>query len=209
MIDLLAITDDPPAHLPVGADLCTVECAGLAALCGPAQDGELSVVALWRHEEIVEEWMRDCDLLPARFGTRLRDETEVAALLAGRREEFLAALDRVRGSVELSVRVVEAGSRNGSAQRPATGADYMRARRRLGDARVDATKSVHHPLAALARESDAHGGTHENEVLRAAYLVDRRAVTPFAARVAALEHQNPALRLLCTGPWPPYSFVER
>jgi hypothetical protein len=45
-------------------------------------------------------------------------------------------------------------------------------------------------------------------VLRAAYLIDRDAQRTFADRVADLQAANPELRLLCTGPWPPYSFVD-
>ena len=46
------------------------------------------------------------------------------------------------------------------------------------------------------------------ELLRAAYLVEREAVEPFVARVRELQREHPALSLLCTGPWPPYSFAE-
>ena len=40
-------------------------------------------------------------------------------------------------------------------------------------------------------------------------LVDRERVQSFARRVAELQASNQALRLLCTGPWPPYSFAQR
>jgi hypothetical protein len=46
------------------------------------------------------------------------------------------------------------------------------------------------------------------ELLRAAYLVDRDAVGGFTARVDALQREHPELAVLCTGPWPPYSFAE-
>jgi hypothetical protein len=44
-------------------------------------------------------------------------------------------------------------------------------------------------------------------MLRAAYLVDRGAVPDFVESVGAMQEENPHLRLLCTGPWPPYSFT--
>jgi hypothetical protein len=43
------------------------------------------------------------------------------------------------------------------------------------------------------------------EVLRAASLVDRAALPRF--RDAVEELQRPDVSVLCTGPWPPYSFV--
>jgi hypothetical protein len=47
-----------------------------------------------------------------------------------------------------------------------------------------------------------------SELLRAAYLVDRDAIGAFTRLVARLDDRHPGLQLLCTGPWPPYSFAE-
>ena len=44
---------------------------------------------------------------------------------------------------------------------------------------------------------------------RVAYLVERQKVERFSSLAAQLQAENPALRLLCTGPWPAYSFTER
>ena len=48
---------------------------------------------------------------------------------------------------------------------------------------------------------------HDHPPLRAAYLVDRDGGKAFTAAVADQQRHNPELRLLCTGPWPPYSFA--
>jgi len=45
------------------------------------------------------------------------------------------------------------------------------------------------------------------ELLRAAHLVDSDSVERFTERVAGLQAAQPALAILCTGPWPPYSFT--
>jgi hypothetical protein len=47
------------------------------------------------------------------------------------------------------------------------------------------------------------------ELLRAAYLVDRDAVDRFVALVRRLEESHAHLNMVCTGPWPPYSFAEQ
>ena len=44
--------------------------------------------------------------------------------------------------------------------------------------------------------------------LSASYLVDRDSVEEFRAAVAALDDEHADVTLVCTGPWPPYSFVE-
>ena len=195
MIELLAITDDatPPAP-PVRA----VAAAGLSALCTPADTRELTREALWRREELLEELMAGRDLLPVRFGTVVADERAAERALAERRDELAAGLDRVRGAVELALRV---HSEEPDGPQASSGRDYLSARSR----RAEAARELHEPLAAIARESTVLRG---EELLRAAYLVDRAAVDEFVAAVRRLQHERPRLALLCTGPWPPYSFAR-
>jgi hypothetical protein len=40
-----------------------------------------------------------------------------------------------------------------------------------------------------------------------AYLVPRERIEEFRRSVTAAGEAEPSLRLLCTGPWPPYHFV--
>jgi hypothetical protein len=63
-------------------------------------------------------------------------------------------------------------------------------------------------LSELARDA-MERPAQPPEALRAAYLVDRDAVGAFAARVAQLQAAQHGAQILCTGPWPPYSFSER
>lgn len=199
MIELYAITDDPT---PPDPPLRAVGCDGLTALCAPAEPrhGEPTPDALWRHEEVVEALMEERDLLPVRFGTLVSDEDAAARAVTERREELAASLDRVRGAVELAVRAHP--RRHDEAPVAASGIEYMQARAR----RVEAARLLHEPLGFLARRSVVLPGP---ELLRAAYLVDRDTVDRFVARVQRLEESHPHLDVLCTGPWPPYSFAEQ
>jgi hypothetical protein len=210
VIELYAITDHPAPPLPDVAPLMTVPIDGLAVVCTSAGELEASPEALWRHEQVVEALMADRDLLPVRYGTRLDDEAAIARAVGDRRDELAAALDRVRGAIELSVRIVAPGSRHAAAETPeaTSGAEYLRARARLGASHDRAAAAVHGPLSRLARAS-AQAGPRPPEIFRAAYLVDRDLVTSFTAAVARLQSENAALRILCTGPWPPYTFAER
>lgn len=209
MIELYAITDNPGPPLPDVTALELVPVDGLAAVCAPAGDEDISAEALWRHEEVVEALMADRDLLPVRYGTRLEDEHAVARAVEERLGELATALDRVRGAVEVSVRVLPVGDA-GSPVVPDTagGAEYMRVRARAEASQARAAEALQEPLEALARSSTA-GRPRPPELFRAAYLVDRDAVEPFTGEVARLQRANPGLGILCTGPWPPYSFAER
>jgi hypothetical protein len=207
VIDLYAITDHPGPPLPEVAPLKAVATSSLAAVCAPADAGEVSPESLWRHEEVVETLMKDRDLLPVRFGTRLADELAAARAVGEQYDRLAAALDRVRGAVELSVRVMDADEPPSSGRDSESGAEYMRAKAHSAVERERATRVLHEPLSILARES-VQSSPRGSELLRAAYLVDRAAVDGFVRLIARLQAVDPTLRLLCTGPWPPYSFVE-
>lgn len=197
MIELYAITDDPsPPEPPLRA----VRSDGLTALCAPAERRELTAEVLWRHEEVVESLMEERDLLPMRFGTLVEDDEAAVRALDEQRDELKLSLDRVRGAVELAVRAEADPPSEGTASL-LSGTQYMRAKAH----RTEAARLLHEPLAFLARESVMQPGP---ELLRAAYLVDREAVKGFVGLVRRLQATHEDLHILCTGPWPPYSFAQ-
>jgi gas vesicle protein GvpL/GvpF len=208
VIELYAIAAHPGPPLPPLAQLRAVASGELAAVCAPAGQEELTPDALWRHEEVVEALMETRDVLPVRYGTRLPDEQAAAAVIEERREELRASLERVRGAVELSVRAL-ASDGSHEAGGSGDGAEYLRQRARAEEARDLVRAEVHEPLTRMAREGAVRSVNTPAELLRAAYLVDRASVREFAALVARLDESHPRLSLLCTGPWPPYSFVTR
>jgi hypothetical protein len=211
VIEVYAIADHRGPRLPDVAGLREVPVAGLALLCAAAGPDEVSPEALWRHEEVVEALMEDRDLLPVRYGSRFIDEAAAARAVEPRRDDLMAALERVRGAVELSLRViaVEERAEGGGATAAASGVEYLRDRARLAAAQDSVIQAIHEPLSLLARASVVRRPRDSSERLRSAYLVSRDAVETFAAGVGRLQEASPALRLLCTGPWPPYSFAER
>jgi len=198
VIELYAITDDPAPPAP---PLRAVWSDGLTVLCAPAEQRELTADVLWEHEAVVESLMEERDLLPMRFGTLVEDDEAAVRAIEERREELRTSLDRVRGAVELAVRVEAAAAPNELTPNGATGAEYIRAKAH----RSEEARLLHEPLAFLARESVVQPGP---EVLRAAYLVDREAVESFVGLVGRLQETHEGLQVLCTGPWPPYSFAQ-
>ena len=161
--------------------------------------------ALWRYEEVVERLMARQAILPARFGSVLADEDEARSVLRTRREELLRGIDRVRGAVELGIRATWSEAPAPPAAH--SGTEYMLGQldvhRRAGRA-----AEVVAPLAALARDSTVKVLPRPSIPLMAAYLVDRDRTEEFVARAAELDADFEDGQLLCTGPWPPYSFVQ-
>jgi hypothetical protein len=193
VIELLAITDDAT---PLEPPLRAVRCDGLSVVCAPAAEGEVDAEALWKREAVIERLMEDRDLLPVRYGTVVQDERAAVAAVAPQSEALARALDRVRGAVELAVRAVAARPTAG-----ASGREYLR--ERVAHERL--ARAVHEPLAAAARDSVVHEGPG---VLRAAYLVARGDVDAFVTLFRALQREHQELAIVCTGPWPPYSFTD-
>jgi hypothetical protein len=68
-------------------------------------------------------------------------------------------------------------------------------------------EQLHAPLAAMAVSDTRRVLVTPQLLLTAAYLVPRDRTEAFRHRVDALGASHPDLRVLCTGPWPPYHFV--
>jgi hypothetical protein len=219
LIELYAITDHPGPELPDPGALRVVARGSLAGVYGDAsEDQAITPDGLWRHEQIVEELMEDRTVLPVRYGTRFADERAAGRVLEERGEQFSAALDRVRGAVELAVRVIGGEEQLAPAVPPSAepvatvprraGTEYLRARLRERTSESEAVQLVHEPLSALAREHVLRPVVLPDERMRAAYLVDATAVQAFSAAVQRLQDAHPSLLITCTGPWPAYSFTQ-
>jgi hypothetical protein len=168
---------------------------------------EASTAAVLRHAEVVEEVLaRSRSLLPAQFGSAFADEDELAQTVRAKAPELRQSLSRVSGCVEYGLRVVGLESRAGDGAAPGSGSDYMRARLADAKERDRLSKELHEPLARLSRES-ARFSTGPAELLVSAYLVPAADTEAFARCMHQLEAENLELTLICTGPWPPYTFA--
>jgi Gas vesicle synthesis protein GvpL/GvpF len=163
--------------------------------------------AILAHAAVVEELARHNDaLLPARFGAGYGGEEALAEALEGRAAQVRDALERVRGCVELGLRVfadtADERSPNGS-----SGRAYML--RRLDQVRSSEriAADVHEALGAEARESTSRVLASPQLLLSSAYLLPTHAVDSFRAALNRTERRHPELTFVCTGPWPPYSFA--
>ncbi len=229
MMYLYALIDrpEPPVLHQQGleeADLLHCAYQGIAAVVSPFAGSRVqpSEDNLWRHEQVVEALMVECTVLPVRFGTLLADRAAVQAALATHYSDWMASLDRVRGRAELSVRVLWDGDdepplapfAHDGQSHPESGRSYLMARleqerqARLRQHKAEKVAAeLHTTLAHLAADSIYQVLITPRMLLTAAYLVERTQMTAFQHELEALRVAHPALRFLCTGPWPPYNFV--
>ena len=165
--------------------------------------------ALWAHEQVVEALMAGgAAVLPMRFGSRLADVTGLRVALATHEDRLLGALDAVRGRIELAVRVIRTEPPTPEPP-PAelTGRGYLDARLALRAREEAAAAALHSPLAAMAVAGSRRPPRAPGELLRASYLVERSALPAFRDVTQRLQLRHWDVAVVCTGPWPPYSFV--
>lgn len=218
---------DAPAPAVPGiadAEVRAVRSAGVAVwvselAAAPAPD----VDALRRHNAVAASALRAGHTpVPIRFGQYLADE---AALLAHLDDhDYRGALRRVIDAVEFGVRVVDPG--DGDAPDPAAapnapdvpgsgpGAAWMRELAR----RVHASEASHERALDVAREIDraladwvierSIGPADHPPGAAVAHLVQLGSAEEYASRAGELAESFAPLRVVVTGPWPPYSFVS-
>ena len=173
----------------------------------PIERNEVTQEAVMSHANVVEELMaRSCAVLPARFGSAFVDEQELADAVRAKASGLTRGLKLVRGCVEFGLRAVDGKDAAESASREPSGRDYMRARLAEEKARRRLADEVHEPLVRLSRASTRFAGASP-DLLHAAYLVPGQEVAVFREEVHRLETAHPDLMIVCTGPWPPYSFA--
>lgn len=233
MIYLYAITDRPEAPLPrqLGlhdAELAKVAWCGVAAIVSAFDGVQLSETAdeIWRHEEVVEGLMSDRAVLPARFGTVSPSRHHIGAMLRRANRALIRDIDRVRGQVEIGMRflcTIEDSAQDshprtssGPSVPPGTGPGsvYLRAKlareralRNRRQARFVMIQDAYQRLASHASASRRDDETDDRHGTSAAFLVPRDGMASFRDLVSDVAKAHPELALLCTGPWPPYSFV--
>jgi hypothetical protein len=169
---------------------------------------EATVAALGTYERAVRRLMDRGAILPAQFGSVLPDEDAVRGLLRGRRRDLLTRLRQVRGAVEIGLRASWRDDASVALDpRPPSGSSYLRERLELRQSARRVASELD-PLTALARGSRRALAPRPDLPVLDAYLVDRGRVGEFVALVEQLDDRLDDVELVCTGPWPPYSFAE-
>jgi Gas vesicle synthesis protein GvpL/GvpF len=198
-----------PAHGLEGAPVQAVALDGVDVVVSPVPDGAAETVtetAVLEHARVVDEVFEANDaVLPARYGHGFADAAALEAAVGGRLGALREGLERVRGMVELGLRVT-APAREERAS-ASSGRDYLAARRAELRAAEDAAQTIHEPLAGAAAAATVNVLATAELLLSAAYLVPRAEVERFLGLVEATTAVHPELTFACTGPWPPYSFA--
>lgn len=228
MIYVYALTDPAAARAFtagtfVDEPLETLSRGEVAAIYSSSRADQLSPSKenLLRHEQVAEALMARADLLPTRFGTRFSSIAKLADVMERNAAPLREGLIRVRHCVELGLRILtQDGSRRETVRSAGTaeqsGREYMLARleqdreaRRQEQEAHRLASTVEAYLKPVVKQGTWQVARASSHLITAAYLVPRNGINSFRGRVQAFSDQHPELRLLCTGPWPPYNFTPQ
>lgn len=212
----------PDPELP-GLDDVPVEAVDLDGLTVWASDLERSprpsIDAVRRHDSVVRAAMRrDSTPLPLRFGQWFRSRQQLVSEMEEEAGRFRRQLELVRGAVEFGVRVVdeEVPEDRGEEGRPESGTAYLEAAARRREARADRLERGRQVAARLRRHLGDLVRKHSvkeledgGAVVEVAHLVAEGQSDAYREKVEEFRVESEEPGLTVTGPWPPYSFVER
>lgn len=214
--------------------LLLVEEGPLAAVISEVEQDALQPTAahILKHEAVVEAVGASGMALPVRFGTILPDVWAVRESLARQSCALTNDLVRLGNKVELSILALwpeaqpihmpmeggvdSAGSlAPGELTAPGAGTRYLRARQALY--RCEASSEAEGKALAAEMATLLHGYTHESRstvhttprlAARVTFLIDKAHVAACRRLLGGLGESHPGVRILISGPWPPYSFVK-
>ena len=230
MIYLYAITRRTGRSLPgaVGLQDHTLEKVQVGELdaiissCERVSD-KPSSAALWDHEAVIEALMKKQCTLPVRYGVCLPSTLELIQFIEKEQHVLLADLERLEGCVELSVRIVDPSKKQQHSFRRVArrkdgdsinGRNYLKGRlARIKSANEEKeqlqawSSIVHKKLLANSLEGRIQVHTHPFLMTTGAYLLHQKQLYAFQQQIGQMRALYKQYKFLCTGPWPPYSFV--
>jgi hypothetical protein len=174
------------------------------------------------HATVVRSVLDQTTPLPFRFGTVVT-EPQLKNYISARKPALETKLEMVRGCVEMSVKIIwdfleddqPGAPEKYQDNKQGAGAVFLAEKRRqiLGDERRAAQATeistwLQENLNALARDKQVTVRPGGKLLLSASFLVERRKIEQYRARVEKLRADRPELHFLLSGPWPPYSFAN-
>jgi hypothetical protein len=203
---------------------------GLAVSRADGRESELRPENILAHNAVMEQLMERFSVLPVRYGTLLNQESAGQELIQQHGDQFRWQLHRLRGKVEMGVKVlwniskVQSELLDSEISRDlilqqlgssSPGHRYLRRKyleqapemQSLQLAKQVAT-GLHKPLALKSVAAVQELLRTPNLMLSGAYLLTRESVGAFREELERLRKCYSDYRFLLSGPWPPYHFVK-
>ena len=198
-----------------GERLRAVTAGGIVALVGELRRApKPTMTNLRRYANVIEKAAAQTPaILPVRFGTGMADLDEVTFVLQSRQDALRRRLRAVRGRSQMTIRVVLGGSgKPGSdpGDGPSPGSDpgtqYLQ-QRAITAARAREIPGFAPIRAAVKRWVKDERVEKRAGVATVNHLIPRSSVGTYRSAVERAA-ERAGLRVMVTGPFPPYAFAE-
>lgn len=171
----------------------TIPYRGIAAVVSdsPMEDYELTEDNTKRHEEVIRQVMKEHAVVPAEFGTIIKNETILRRLLKKANDPAKECLKLVDNMVELGVKaVITENTVFTDAQK-----------------RKDCASDIVESLKMAAKQAVICDLFSDRLILNTSFLVNKEHVDAFSDEVSRMQNKYPSLKILYSGPWAPHNFV--
>jgi hypothetical protein len=216
-----------------GAAPVLIEHEGIIAVVSEYEDDSVHITRenILAHERVVQQVLAQTTPLPFRFGT-LVSESRLRNYLTTQKGALESQLARVRGCVEMSVKVIRGpesfddkstgqDSRTRTEQTSAAdlsdgaGTAYLQKKKQemMGDELLKERAEeiagwLAKRLTCAVRDSVVSVRPQETLAVAAAYLVERVRLVEYRERLREARRERREIHFLTSGPWPPYSFSD-
>lgn len=221
---------------PKPEEVHTVACRGLGCVVSNYSGEDFASLpketllrCLMAHQEVIERVMKECPILPVKFGTLVEGEVEVRRLIQQSHSRLSHALERLAGKVEMEVaatwdlkRVLEEIGqadeilrlKESIAGRPAT--EVLEVQIQAGKivkGSLDRRREEHEQrllgfLGGAALDVQPNALVADEMVMNVAFLIEREQEAEFDEQVRKLDEAlNGEASFRIVGPLPPYSFA--
>lgn len=157
----------------------------------PMKDYELTEDTMRKHEAVLRQVMEEHTVVPAEFGTTIKNERILRRLLRKAYDPTRECLKLVDNMVELGVKAV--------INEDIVFVDHAK--------RKECVSDILDSLNTKAKQVVTGDLFTDRLLLNASFLVNKEGMNVFSNEVTSLQEKYPMLRLLYSGPWAPYNFV--
>jgi len=175
------------------SEVYSIPCKNVSAVVSDSsmKDYELTEEGARTHEVVLRQVMKETSVVPAEFGSVIRNERILKHLIKKIYKPTREGLKLVDNMVELGIKAV-------------VNEDivYVDPRKRK-----ECLSDILTSLSTGAKQVVMGDLFSDRLILNASFLIDKGAADAFSEKVATLQEKYTMLNLLYTGPWAPYNFV--
>ncbi len=214
---LYCIVEPGPDGTPLQPGMAVVAAHGLAAVVARVEETNWapSVSSVLAFENAVEAIHASRTVIPLRYGCLMESESAILRLLENQHQEYAALLDRLGGMTEMGIRVLCPERPTLPAESPLSpGAAYLTSLRKrygsgnsLAPEEAQLAEGIAGLLSGCYKEQRAEiSPADQGRLLSLYFLTPKTGVKRFRNRARKIR-PTAGVKLLFSGPWPPYNFV--